>query len=149
MANTIEITDASVILALNTPGGPAREWLDRVIEEIRVLAIANSPVNNPLNAVHRGGKVGTYKGSWKTSKAGSNAHVVKGTVLNTAEHAYYVEYGRGPATNTRQRFSWTGFKPPGRIGVVKNTEGFVGLHVLKYATNDTLEANTDFYFPLL
>ena len=148
MAVTVNITDASVIIALNSEGGAVHEWRDKVIAEIKALAIANSPVNNPLNAKHRPQRVGRYKRSWGVGRGG-RGHTVTGTVRNSAPHAYFVEYGRGAALNTTQVFSWTGFKPPGRIAMVRNTKGYVGLFVLKYATNDVLEAQTDYYVPLL
>jgi|KBSMisStandDraft_5_1062788.scaffolds.fasta_scaffold346281_2 hypothetical protein len=144
----IDITDAKVTFALNSPGGVVNEWRNKVLREIKALCIANAPVNNPLNAKHRTGRVGGYKKSFNTNKGGSG-HEVTGQVWNSKPYAWFVEEGRGAALNTTQRFSWKGFVPPGRIAVVKNTKGYYGSHTIKYATNDVMEAQTDYYVPML
>ena len=103
----VKITDRSVISALNTPGGPVWEFRDDVMNDITDLARRKSPVNNPANARHRGGRVGTYKASWLGRRHGSGHHVGL-TVMNTADHAQYVEEGKGPSRKF-QRFSFTGW----------------------------------------
>ena len=88
--------DALVIRALNTPngsGGVSRD-LSRTAFRTKMRAIALSPRNNPMNATHRGGVVGTYQRSFKTSGKGSNGHKVLRTIWNTADHAWIVEDGR-------------------------------------------------------
>lgn len=102
----VHITDRTVITALNTPGGAVYEWRDRVMNDIEDRAWARSPVNNPLNARHRGGVVGTYKRGWRVSRAGSNGHRVRMTISNVADHAVYVELGRS-ASGKYQVFAWT------------------------------------------
>ena len=145
----VDISATQVHLALNAPGGLVFEWMRETLNAIEQLAMANSPVNNPLNAMHRGGVVGTYKRSWSTTPPITSADGVSGSVSNSAAHAYFVEEGRGPALQTEQVFSWTGFKPPGSIHQVMNTKGYPRQRVLYYATQDVLEAQTDHYVPWL
>jgi hypothetical protein len=103
---SVSISNAAVITALNTPGGAVYEWRDEIAKEIMATAFANSPVNDPLNAMHRGGVVGTYKASWDWDRQGSGGHHVVARVVNTADHAIYVERGRS-GSSKMQIFSWT------------------------------------------
>lgn len=136
----VDINDALIISALNSPGGSVARWRDEVAERIIGIARNSSPVNDVLNAVHRGGIVGTYKASWQWDRRGSNRHRVRATVINTADHAQQVEYGRGP-TEGRETFSWTGWG--GAIRSVKfGTRGWEGKHVLRDATNAVVPAAT-------
>jgi len=90
----------------------------------KMRAISRSPRNNPLNATHRGGKVGTYQQSFKTSGKGSNGHWVQRTIWNTAPHAWVVEEGRAD-TRFGQRFyakAWPGhYGAQGRNRAVRYT----------------------------
>lgn len=99
------ISTARVYSALHTPGGPVREWVKDRAEEIKTVAEMRSPVNHPLNALHRGGKVGIYKASWYTRFSGTNQHGTMFEVGNRANHAIFVEDGRR-AAYAWQRFSW-------------------------------------------
>jgi hypothetical protein len=149
----VHVTNQTVISALNTPGGAVYEWRDKVMHDIQDRAVLRSPVNNPANARHRGGVVGTYRRGWRTSRAGSNGHRVRLTVSNVADHATFVEFGRS-ASSKFQVFSWTRWG--GRIGWVGAdtaanqeraghydrmggaTAARPGKHVLKNATNYVL-----------
>ena len=103
---TVKITDRLIIAALNTPGGGVYQWRDEVGREIKATAEATSPINDPLNAVHRGGVVGTYKAGWDWDRRGSSGHHVIARVTNSSDHAVYVEWGR-TASRKLQIFSWT------------------------------------------
>jgi hypothetical protein len=94
-ASKVVISDALIIKACNTPGGSggvAREMNDWV-KRCKLRAINTAPVNDPANATHRGGAVGTYKASFRSKRSG-NQHVLSRAVFNIAPHAPYVEYGR-------------------------------------------------------
>jgi hypothetical protein len=108
MAGGVKVTinDHAIISALNTPGGAIHEWRDEVGSQIKALAQARSPINNPMNAEHRGGEVGTYKAGWDWDRRGSSGHHVVARVTNSADHAIYVEYGRS-GSRKLQIFSWT------------------------------------------
>ena len=128
----VKITDAKIIAALNTAGGPVYEWRNRVERALYTEARAHSPVNDPLNAVHRGGRVGTYLLSWRSDHRGSSGHHVVARVYNTADHARFVEEGRGPSTGP-ETFSWV--KWAGDIRTVTRNRGYDGQHVLRDAAN--------------
>ena len=125
------VTRKSVRLAIQRPGGPgnamARKWRRTAVTTAKKLA----PVNDPLDAMHRGGKVGTYKRSFKTDKIGTNGSYIRTSVKNTAGHAVFVEEGRRASKRTDQRFSWT--KWGGRIQIARQTRGRDGNHVLAKA----------------
>jgi hypothetical protein len=108
MAEGVRVTidDRLIISALNTPGGGVFRWRDEVGSDIKVTAEAMSPINDPLNARHRGGVVGTYKAGWDWDRRGSSGHHVVARVTNSADHAIYVEFGR-TASSKMQIFSWT------------------------------------------
>jgi hypothetical protein len=137
---SVDVNDAAIISALNAPGRAVFQWRDDLGNAIVSAARALSPVNDPLNAVHRGGLVGTYKGSWRFSRAGSNQHRVRLTVINDSDHAEFVEYGRSPSESW-ERFSWTRWQ--GAIRVARfGTRGYSGRHVLQHATNSAVAAAT-------
>jgi hypothetical protein len=94
---------------LNGIGGPVREFREECLAGLKVTLPANAPVNNPQNAVHRGGKVGTYAKSFKFDRLGSNQFGLQFRVYNTAPHAKYVEMKRRKASRRMQKFSWTGW----------------------------------------
>lgn len=157
----VNVTDVAIISAVNTPGGAVHEWRDQVAEAIVQRARLNSPINDVLNAVHRGGAVGEYLASWETSTVGSNQHRVRAVISNFSDHAVYVEYGRRSTIgSTRpERYSTVGgafiastgtFTPPGEIIVSRGTQGFDGQHVLRDAANDVMPLMTGgAYAPLL
>lgn len=109
----VYISDVLVIKACNTPGGSggvAREmnkWTARCMARARMTA----PVNNVLNAVHRGGVVGTYAASFKRYRRG-NGHYLLRSVYNVAPHAVFVERGRSStsfAANVWAADVWPGW----------------------------------------
>jgi len=102
---TVNITSQSIYRALNTPGGPVAEWRDKVMHETQDRATLKAPTNNPLNARHRGGRVGIYKRGFRTRRTG-NQNGVGAVIYNNAPHAIYVEEGRSEST-AFQVFSWT------------------------------------------
>lgn len=102
----VQVSDRAIITALNTPGGDVYKWRDEVAREVMMTAIATAPVNDPLNAMHRGGTVGVYKASFDWDRRGSSGHHTIGRVTNSADHAIYVELGRS-ASYKMQIFSWT------------------------------------------
>jgi hypothetical protein len=102
----VHVTDKAIITALNTPGGAVSEWRDHIGQEVKSHAQRNSPINDPLNAMHRGGEVGEYAGSWDWDRRGSSGHHVVARVLNYADHAIFVELGRS-GSSKMQIFSWT------------------------------------------
>ena len=124
------IRGADVIRALNTPGGPVREYVDNIGKDTRRIATATAPVNDPLDAQHRGGVVGTYKASFRFDRRGSRGHRVIGRVTNSAGHADIVENGRS-ASHRWQRFSWTVWG--GDIRRVDYTGAREGKHILRNA----------------
>jgi len=138
----VSISDAAVIQALNTPGGAVYEWRNDIERDILQRAFNTSPVNDPLNAVHRGGVVGVFKVSWVGDHIGSNGHIVRARIENFADHAIYVEEGRG-ASQKFQEFSWTQWN--GEIRTVGRdrlgTRAREGQHILKKALNAVLVAN--------
>lgn len=141
----VHISDATVISALNTPGGAVYQWRNEIEDSILRRAYATSPVNNVLNAMHRGGVVGVFQASWVSTHVGSNGHRVRVTVENFADHAVYVEEGRS-GSNKYQRFSWTKWNGTIRsVGGRENPAGSgtrprPGRHILKYAVNAALVA---------
>lgn len=124
---TVTISDTAIIRALNVPGQPVARWRDEVAIDVVNSCYAKSPVNNPLNAMHRGGRVGTFKRSWSWRRYG-NGHTVGAVIYNSAAHAIYVEEGRGPAVGKWQTFSWREWG--GDIAEVRNTRGRPGRHIL-------------------
>lgn len=142
----VVIRSSDIIRALNTPGGAVREFVDEVSLDTLRYAEADSPINNPLNAQHRGGVTGTYFAGWRFDRRGSRGHRVLGRVFNIAEHAAIVEFGRGPAvtpviskTEGGQRFSWSVWG--GSIRRVGYTGPRAGKHVLRGAFRLARKAN--------
>ena len=104
----MSVTHRSIRFAINTPGGIVYEWRDDRAKEIIERARATAPVNNPANARHRGGKVGTYKRMFRWERGRSSSDTLTAIIRNRAPHAVYVEAGRS-ASRKYQRFSWTGW----------------------------------------
>jgi hypothetical protein len=170
----VEISSAAIITALNTPGGAVRNWSEATARRIRVRAIALTPVNNPLNAIHRGGKVGEMKAGWRFNNIGTNGHRVRATIFNIADHAYWVEFGRDRSFK-REVFTWqhayvrtrtrraSNSRRLGRYKVTKQriemggwvyapngTGGYKGKAVLLNAVNDVMPSRTNGrYTPLV
>ena len=146
----VVVSDELIIKALNVPGQPVSNWRDRTGEMIISEAQANSPINDPLDAEHRGGIVGTYAASWYWDRYG-NQHVVGARVGNVADHAIYVEYGRS-ASRKYQRFSWTGWG--GEIRAVGGditswgTGARDGKFILRDATNSVMPTRCAGYAPI-
>jgi hypothetical protein len=145
----VNINDATVISALNTPGGAVHEWRNDTEHDLLQWVFLTSPVNDPLNAEHRGGVVGTYKASWVTRRQG-NGHRIGFQIENFADHAIYVEEGRR-ASWRWERFSWTAHDPPGSIDVhARGTSGRDGRHILRDGTNHVMaQATGGAYIPLV
>jgi hypothetical protein len=91
--------------------GGVAAYRDALTGEVLRQGRASSPVNDPLNALHRDGVVGTYKKSWKayTDVTGWSARALAG---NTAGHAVYLEFGRKESKKP-QKFSWARFPQKG------------------------------------
>lgn len=141
----VNVTDAAIISALNTPGGAVYEWRDDTMLKIANRAYDTSPVNNPLNAQHRGGEVGTYKLGWRTRRTG-NQHRVGMVISNDSDHAVYVEFGRS-ASGKYQAFTWAKASPPGSFVEVGGdlgggTAGRPGRNILRNATNYVMRRAT-------
>ena len=126
----VTIPSKAIIRACNTPGGPVYEWRDQIGLAILHQAEATAPINDPLNAVHRGLIVGTYAASFGGDRRGSSGHHVIARVYNDAPHADIVESGR-PAVYSNQGFSWTKWR--GDIRQVPATRGRAGQHILARA----------------
>lgn len=147
----VDIKDAYIISALNTPGGAVHNWRNDTEEQLLIRCFETSPVNDVLDAVHRGGIVGEYQRSWVTRRYG-NQHRVGFAIENFADHAIFVEEGRSASTKV-QRFSWSEWG--GDIRVVgfpwgTGTKRRDGQHVLRNATNAVLARTTGgSYTPLV
>jgi len=104
----VDVDDLKVWRQCNRPGGTGGvgAYRDAWLSQAKTVAVASSPVNDPLNAVHRGGVVGTYKASWRVSHDAAPVWVAAGRLSNTADHAIIVEKGRSESRKP-QLFSWT------------------------------------------
>jgi len=148
----VDIKDAYVISALNTPGGLVAEWRNDTEAQLLERCFVTSPVNDIENAVHRIPRVpGVYQKSWVTKRYG-NGHRIGFQIENFADHAIFVEEGRSASTKV-QRFSWTGWH--GEIRAVgfpwgTGTRGRDGQHILRDATNAVMaRATGGSYTPLV
>lgn len=139
------VTPQSVFRALNTPGGPVYEWRDDTAGQIVLAAEATAPINDVLNALHRGGLVGEFKRSFTWDAVGSNQVYLRATVYNYADHALYAEEGRGPSSK-QQTFSWAGWG--GATRTTGSTRGRDGSHTLRNATNAVLAQAPGVFTPL-
>jgi hypothetical protein len=131
----------TVANAMNGTGGPVWRWREAAMGLALLNALATAPVNNPLNAQHRGGKVGEYRRSFNTSRIGSNQYQLRFTLSNTAGHAKYVEFGRS-ASNREQVFSWTRNVPPGSIQRFQRTRSRPGKFIVERAVRAAVAATT-------
>lgn len=122
------ITRASVQFGLNgAPRGPVWIYREFTMHAALVACVATAPVGNPLNAVHRGGVVGTYKASFHSDRKGSNQSGLRFSISNSADHAAIVEFGRRTVF-ADQYFSWSRGKHPGKPGWNTRTRGRDGTH---------------------
>lgn len=100
------VTQRTIVMAINTPGGIVYEWRDDRAKEILVRARLKSPRNKTGNAQHRGGVTGTYRRMWRWERGRASAVVLRAIIRNRANHAAFVEFGRSRSTKY-QKFSWT------------------------------------------
>lgn len=133
----VVISDVLVFKALNAPGGIITKDMNKTQKRIILRAQAKAPVNNPLNATHRGGVVGTYRASFKKKRWG-NKNQLHRYVYNDAPHAIYVEKGRrstrfppGLRPGRWETFGWT--QAAGAILDYPGTGARRGRHVLEEA----------------
>jgi hypothetical protein len=154
----VNINDATVISALNTPGGEVYEWRNKVEAKLLFEVFEDSPVNDVANALHRKAPVGEFQRSWVTRRQG-NGHRLGFQIENFADHAIYVEEGRSASTKP-QRFSWAAWGgeigwvgsplPKGAVSWGRGTSARLGYHILRDATNRVLAAATGgAYTPLV
>jgi hypothetical protein len=141
----VSIDSRSVFQAVGTPGGPVYEWRDQTAKAITNRATATAPVNNPLNAAHRGGGVGEFKRSFDWDRWG-NQYAIGAIIFNTSSHAVYAEFGRGPSQKVN---AFAGDETAGKQIVVRaGASGWPGNHTLRDAANAVGAATGD-YSPTL
>lgn len=100
------INAVSIFKALNLPGQPVNDYCREVALEVARLAKLKAPINNVLNAGHRGGKVGTYHDSFIIARSPvGGLREVTYYAANRARHAFIVERGK-PYVRKRQVFTW-------------------------------------------
>lgn len=141
------IDQTLLALSLLKGSGGVGRWRSVTGRALLKECIATAPVNDPLNAAHRGFKVGTYKESFYLDNENDpGGFLFKATVGNTASHAVFVENGRS-GSNKRQVFSWArafyrraprredGWVKikPGTIMVWSKTGGRPGQHIMEDA----------------
>jgi len=86
------------------PGTPVYNWREATMALAISTARSIAPVNNPGNAVHRGGVVGTYLLGLGVARTGNKWG--RGFALSaSAPHSNIVESGRD-ASFKQQWFSW-------------------------------------------
>lgn len=145
----VDISDRGVYIALHGPTGLVSELRDNIQAATMSWALDLAPINHPLNARHRWGRVGVYKASFRDDRSGSNQHASRFTLFNHADHAYLVEYGR-PMTFGYERFAWRKHKPPGATRAHKRgTRGWDGQHVLRDAVNAAVSEFVPGYIPMI
>ncbi len=94
VASRVYISDTLVVKAMNEGGsGGVADDLNKTMKRVRLRAVMTSPVNNPMDATHRGGGVGTYSRSFKRHRWGNGKLILRG-LYNDAPHAVIVEKGR-------------------------------------------------------
>ena len=148
----VHITDATVISALNTPGGDVYTWRNDTESDLLAACVLDSPIGDVLNTLHDSTRppIGDYAASWVTRRQG-NGHRVGFQIENFSDHAIYVEEGRG-ASRKQQTFSWAVLGGQiitvgGRFG--GGTAARDGEHILRDATNRVLaRATGGSYAPL-
>jgi len=149
----VKINDATVISALNTPGGLVADWRNDVERDLLERVYLDSPVNDVLNTLHDETRppVGDFQRSWVTNRHG-NGHRIGFTIENFSEHAIFVEEGRSGSTRI-QVFSWTEWGGDVRAVGWKwgtGTKPRDGRHILRDTANRVLAAATGgAYTPLV
>jgi len=127
----VKIDEHAIIQALNTPGGGVVDWLAEQGELVKEEAEAIAPINDEMDAQHRGGVVGLYAAAFDTNLTDYGSRRPKVHIFNDMEYAIYVEEGGPGASGTKQSFSWTGWE--GEIRKTYNQRGYPGRHVLRRA----------------
>jgi hypothetical protein len=133
----VRINTATVRAGLANPTAPLWRARDAWMFDSFGAAFATAPVNDPLNAVHRGGVVGTYQASFRARRL-SNLGSEGFKLSNVSDHAAVVEFGRRPSTKP-QTFSWT--RTGGQIRRYKRTSGRDGEHIMADAVQYGLAVN--------
>lgn len=142
----VDVSDLTVISALNTPGGAVFEWRDKVAAMVVAEATATARVGSIMNQIHRVPTIGEWQRSFGMDRVGSNGHRVRATIYNGSGHAWWMEEGRMPSGGW-ERFAWRGAN--GRIIIRPHgTRGFRGDHTLRKAVN-TVGAATGDWGPLV
>ena len=119
---------------------PVLVWREQALAVARTTALALAPVNNVLNAKHRGGVVGTYKASIRVERTGNQYG--RGFRLGAyAPHAAIVENGRS-ASRKDQYFSWTA--AGGIARWYDSTGARDGDHVIERAADAAVAITTAF-----
>jgi hypothetical protein len=125
-----------------TPPGVVTLRMNLMADAALAYAIATAPTNNPLNAVHRGGVVGTYRAGIRMERTG-NQYGRGFKLIGTARHSDVVENGRS-ASNREQFFSWTRARPPGSMRWYTHTGARRGRRVLINAAERGVRSVTGF-----
>lgn len=132
MAVKVNITGRSVTLGLAaTPDTVLWRARDGWMHDTMLASHAAAPINNPLNAVHRGGIVGTYAASFHSHRTVS-ARAIGFVAGNRSEHASVVEWGRSGSSRP-QRFS--SVRSRGVIEWHNATRARAGQYVMTDAVN--------------
>lgn len=140
----VHISNAQLKAATVGSTGVLTDWAHGVADDFIAQFHRRVEDNLESNAMHRGGVVGGYR-------AGIGADVnqnqyglqIRGT--NSAAHAAYAEFGRGPSQKW-QYFSWS--KKGGRGAWYSSTRGRDGQHAMRSAMNATMPRYVDGYTPL-
>lgn len=144
---TVRVTDRTVITALNTPGGPLREWREELLRALQHEFDLTAPEGDPRNRTHDRKVGGNYMKSQYFRRSG-NGHSVGVVYGNNAFYAEAVEFGRSP-TGGYEKFAWRKHTPPGSIKLHKTgTGGYAGMHVQRDIANVVMPRFMDGYAPL-
>lgn len=114
------ISGVTIYKALHAEGGVVDDWMDSIVQQLfeysKALTVERvgdgTGMNNPLNAGHRGGVVGTYLANWGWDSKGTNRRQSQRRFNNSSPHADIVEFGR-PYVRRRQVFTWKDALGPG------------------------------------
>lgn len=138
------ITPTTIRFWLNgaSPVGVVTLRMNLMADAALAFAIASAPVNNPLNAVHRGRVVGTYRAGIRMERTG-NQYGRGFKLIGTADHSDIVENGRR-ASNREQYFSWTRSSPPGSMRWYTHTGFRRGRKTLQNAAERGVRSITAF-----
>lgn len=135
------LTSTNWRLWMNGPSpapAPVLVWREQAMAVAKKTAQTLAPVNNPLNAKHRGGTVGTYLASIYVERTGNQYG--RGFRLGArAPHAAIVENGRSASTKD-QYFSWSAAGGVARW--YEKTSGRDGDHVIERAAESAVAITT-------